>query len=366
MYENLAEALLGSGLALTGLFPIVHVNTIIELLEKVEIADFSLLLAVPLVFGRIPFELIVNAKLGIGNEQQILTATRTNDKQFARNILLHCVVAMIVSLLLYPFYSLFAGFFEKLISPATAILLGGIFAWFLLTQQNKTNSLIIALLAGLTGIILLEKNLPNALFILLTGLYGVPTLLTNQEVKTHSEAKFFPLLVIIGAFIGMSSSFLPAMTPITLTVTALCFLNRNSGTEFVSLNAAVIGSRTVSDFAAMEFLAKGRSSATAKILESGIPVFSTNFLFIAIGIAVAVLFSFLALQAFQRIPSKISFYTKALILLFIGVYVFFTSQLIGVIALSVCGLVGLTCQAFETSKGCLGSCILLPSILYFV
>ncbi len=371
MYVELSEALLGILLGLTGLIPFIHANTVVELTENIAFKNFGLF-AVTLVFTRVCFEFLAAVKFGISSVDNVLTLKNLSEKnnwqgkEALKEMCIHCIGAMTLSLFLFPFYSIAAPVIEKIVSPATPIILAGIFTWFIATQDNKINALIVAGLAGAVGVIIFEKNIQNSLFILLTGLYAIPVLLSKgekQEKGKEEKTNFFPLLIIIGSAIGMSSAFLPAMTPTMLTVIALCFLEKKNTNEFIVLNSSIIGGRTVSDFAAVEFLSKGRSGATAKILENNTFDFAAMYAYISLGIVIAIASSLIAWKIYEKIPSEImnaKFKIIALILIF--AYVFYTSGFIGIIALSVCSLVGLTCSELNIGKAILGTSILFPSI----
>ncbi len=364
MYAELSEALFAVFLSFTGLVPFIHVNTIVELLSGVEFTNFGLFAAV-LVFSRLSFELVANSKLGLASEETVysLGKSKTSRKNI-EIILFHCGAAVLVSILLFPFFSLFAKAAFNLLKPITPVLLIGVFVWFIALQRDKANALLVSLLAGAAGIITLEKNLPNALFILLTGLYAVPFLLRNEAPAAHAVTASNKL-VILGSVIGMSSAFLPAMTPATLTVIALGFLDKQHK-GFVPLNASILGSRTVSDFAAVEFLEKGRSGATAKMLETTSYPFQEIYAYIAIGAALSFVAALIALHVFRFLPSNLGIKTRAITFISIALYVAHTSGALGIASLCTCALIGLTCTELKVGKNTLGSSVLFASLKNYV
>jgi len=386
LLAQFSDFILGCIAGLTGLIPFIHTNTIIELTRDVSFNDFGLF-AVALVFSRLCFEFLANVKFEIATEQNALSIdgikqlnASGREKQTLKIMIYNALLAMLISFLLYPIYSIFGKTTQQALYPVVPIVLIGIFVWFTLTQDNKLNVLIISLLAGICGIIVLEKNIPNALFILLTGLYAVPSLLEkskeeknkaktieqNQAYKESSqtgEKVIFPLFAAVGSLIGMTSAFFPAMTPTMLCVTALFFLNKQKPEYFLALNAAILGSRAVSDFAALEFLSKGRSGATAAMLENNLYNFSTIYSYLVIGIVVAIVAAFIALKLYRFIPTGgLSRKVKIGALIAIFGYVFYTASLVGVIAMATCSLVGLTCNEFKVGRAMLGSSILFPSV----
>ncbi len=368
MSSALSEFLFGVLLGASGLVPFIHANTIIELTNGFEFGNFPLF-AVALVFTRIPFEFVANAKFRISGEESAVGVAEYGKIDSATALeasLAHALPAIFMSIALFPLYSLLGNSINNWIGKVVPVLLLGVFTLFIAAGRNKTSTIVISLLAGVTGVIVLGKSMPNALFILLTGLYALPALLVEGEkIEKGEKAQcgFFPALVIIGSLIGMSSAFLPAMTPTMLTVIALGFMERKAPLEFIALNASIIGSRLVSDFAALEFIGKARSGATARILENHIFTFNETFMYLAIGAGIALLVAFIALKICKFIPdSALSKSTKLLAAGGISLYVLYSSGIPGIAALVVCSLVGLTCSAFNTSKAALGSAIMLPSV----
>ncbi len=367
----MSDFIVGFLLSFTGLIPFLHANTIVGLVGNVKFTEFGLF-AVALVFSRVSFEFLANLKFGVASEETVFSLKKIKELDghcAIRTVLLHCIAAMFVSLVFFPFFSIYAAQIYSIILPATPFLLIAVFVWFVVMQENKINALIIGLLAGAVGIVLLEKNLQNALFILLTGLYAVPMLILKQDVEKKEKVKngkMHGFLILIGSLIGMASAFLPAMTPMVLTVIALGFMEKNKPSEFIGLNASILGSRTVSDFAALEFLSKGRSGATAKMLESQFYNFPTIYIYLLIGISLTIITSFIAFKIFDKFPSgALSAKVRLAALLSIFAYVYSFSNFAGVIALVAGSLVGLTCNAFNVSKGILGSSIIFASVKNF-
>ncbi|MFH0714117.1 MAG: hypothetical protein V1722_05795 [Candidatus Micrarchaeota archaeon] len=359
MYGELSDAALGFLLGPTGLLPFLHANTIVELTKNVDFANFGLF-AAALVFTRLPFELAANS-FGLASENTVLSIGNYNVKP----ILYSCLAAMVVSILFFPFYSLTAGFIAPILKPIAGFLLVVVFTCFIVTQENKFSTLTISLLAGAVGVITLEKNISNSLFILLTGLFAVPMLFEKQE-KTALELTNKNISwkhTVIGSVIGMSSAFLPAMTPAFLTSIAFGVIGKKE--DFLTLNAAVVGSRLVSDFAAVEFIRKGRSGATAKMLENNFFTFTEIATLLLIGLVCAAVAAFVIIKFEHKMPkiheNKL-FLGGALAL--VTAYIFATSGVVGIACLAVCSLVGLTCISNSVNKGALGAAVLFPALLH--
>lgn len=359
MYSELSDATLGFLLGPTGLLPFLHANTIVELTAGVDFTNFGLF-AAALVFTRLPFELAANS-FGLASENTVLSIGNYNVKP----ILYSCLAAMVVSILFFPFYSLTAASVAPVVKLIAGPLLIAVFICFIATQENKLPALVIALLAGAVGIITLEKNISNGLFILLTGLFAVPMLFEKQEETkiTLTNNCISWMHTAIGSVIGMSSAFLPAMTPAFLTSIALGVLKKKE--DFLTLNAAVVGSRLVSDFAAVEFIQKGRSGATAKMIENSFFTFTEIFTLLIIGLACAAAAAFLIIKFERHLPkvheNKL-FLGSAIVL--VTIYIFTTSGVNGIACLAVCSLVGLTCISNSVNKGALGAAVLLPALLH--
>jgi len=365
LLDELSDFILGALFGLSGLAPFFHVNTVVELVKNWQFTSFELF-AVALVFSRLPFEFLAATNANLYGEDTAVAGTNYRSKSLKTN-LLHCVCAMLISLALFPVYSIFASEISPAIKPFLPMVLIGIYLWFLVRQENKIDALIISLLAGGVGIITLDKNLNNALFILLSGLFALPELFvpTKEDKETNDDTNpvgFTPKIAVIGSIISTLSAFFPAMTPAVLSVVSLGFLEKNDD-KFAAMNSSILGSRAVSDFAGIEYVGKGRSGATAAIIERTSLNFSQIYFLVAAGILVAAISAIVVNRLGKKLP-KIELGKKERIgiILLMFLYVLYSSNIIGVVAFATCGLVGLTCKMFGTSRAVLGAAVLFASL----
>ena len=371
LLNELSDILIGSILGLSGLIPFVHVNTIIEILIEFDYTNSSFFIA-SLVFARLPLELLA-ATRGLTGADVAIAINSFKRVTSLELVLFNCIAGMLVALALFPAFSIIAPLIYPFVKDAAPVAVAGVLLWFLATEKNKYAFLIV-ILAGAAGIIILSKNLNNGLLILLTGLYGAPSLLfeekeekqiiedqqTPSPTSTVQKTKTDSLLLIsIGSITGMASSFLPAMTPAMLAIVLLAFFNQWN--RFVLLYSSLIGSRAVSDFAAMEFLQKGRSGATATLLGEKFFSFTETYLLILVGIAVAIAFCFIAIKLNNVMP-QFSKTVKLCFVLLMFIYVFYSDGFIGIAAFATCISIGLTATVFKVGKPALGGSIAFAAI----
>ncbi len=372
LLNELSDIIIGSALGLSGLIPFVHVNTIIEILTKFNYTNSSFFI-VSLVFARLPLELLA-ATRGLTGADIAIAINSFKRITNLELILFNCVAGMLVALALFPIFSIIAPPIYPIIRDVAPVAVAGVLLWFLSTQKNKY-AILIVMLSGAAGIIILSKNLNNGLLILLTGLYGAPSLLFEEkeeekpsvedEQKTNStsiaqKTKVGSLFLIsIGSITGMASSFLPAMTPAMLAIVLLSFFSQSN--QFASLYSGLIGSRAVSDFAAMEFLQKGRSGATATLLGEKFFSFTETYLLILAGIAVTIVFCFLAIKLNNIMP-EFSKTTKRCFVLLMFIYIFYSDGFTGIAAFATCISISLAATVFKVGKPALGGSIAFAAI----
>ncbi len=389
---GLAGVFAGIAMGITGIVPFLHVNTIVELTSGYFAGSALQWFVVLLVFSRIPFEFIAGVKV-IGSSQDSVfslhpfqkLAQRGESKKALILALSHCTAGMAVALLLFPVVSLAAPAVYPIAKQLTAALLILIFGAFILLNKNQLDAATLACLAGALGIIVLEKNIAsNALFFLLSGLFAVPVLLEGVEEKQTStqnkelykpqtiqtkpvqtQPRFFKSLAIVGGLIALAAEFLPGISVTILTALALLFFNGKEE-EFISLNAAIIGGRAVGDFAALEFISKARSGATAAIMENfSSYAFTTAIVQIIVGTAAFAVLAWIALKIFDKVNfawlEKKGIRLAIVLLLF--AYAFLVDGTGGLIVLAVSSLVGLTALNFQCGRAVLSSVVVFPAIV---
>ncbi len=266
---------------------------------------------------------------------------------------------------------------------------------------GRTRAAALLLSSGLLGFIVLNGRLPgdpilpgfqeNLLFPLLTGLFGVPTLLLSlgprrlppQEDRAEAQVGFKEAAkgAIIGSFVG----WLPGVTSTAGSVIGTMAGRKgdrdphSSARSFITMVSAVGTSSAVFSLVALAAIGRGRSGAMLAVREvlgseglvSGTSQPSAAFALLLLAVFVASLFGYfatlflgrsigrrLAGADLRRMTSVVLAGLVLLVLLFTGIG--------GALVLVSSTLLGLIPPLIGVSRVHLTGCLLVPIIVFFM
>jgi putative membrane protein len=253
---------------------------------------------------------------------------------------------------------------------------------FLISQakKTKTKAIIIFLLAGFLGLASMNLGLQQPLLPLLTGLFGTSTIIHSIKSKTlvpKQKIKKFKL----------NKKILIKPTIATVLVSPICSFFPGLG----SSQAAIIGSEITGELDREQFLIlvgsintlvmsisfvtlflfqKSRTGAASaisqltKLTTTDITIILTTVLCATIlAIPIALNASKIIAKHIHKIPyTKISF----IVLVALIIIVAYFTGVVGLLALTVSTLLGLTCIEFEARRSFLMGAILIPTIIFYL
>ena len=343
---------------LTGLLPFAHTNLVLQFIEHnallVSVTAFTHLAfeSVPAVFFSLPSEAHSASVLPAHS-----LALKGRATQAFQSVLRGLVEGLFWAFLLYSFsfiaYPALHPFFKEWSWLAlTALCLA--FFW----SEKRAWGAAVFLLSGTLGF-LCFSFFSNALFPLLTGLFGVPLLLgsSGETVEERGAAELKPSKnCFLGALAGFFSPLLPAVNPALLASSAFLFLER-SASSYLFFASALASSKTVFDFAAKSALGVSRSGAAAAF-DGG--------LFEIMAGAAALLASVFLLFIFSR---QLAAFSKTLnnpkaFLFAVAIAVYWLNGFPGLFVLASASCIGLLALEAGVRKANAAGALILPSILY--
>lgn len=266
--------------------------------------------------------------------------------------------------------------------------------------RKKMIALAIFLCSGILGFIVLHGKLPsnplfpgtsdNLLFPLLSGLFGVPSLILSlgrskippQESKPHASINFGDAMkgTVIGALVGWC----PGVTSTTGAVIASFITSKkkldpiDSSKDFITMVSALGTSATVFNLVALTTIGKGRSGAMLAVreiigpqeidasLNQISPVFSlmlfSIFFASLIGFALTIVFGKRISKKLENVDTK---RINLVVLLFLISLVLLMTGPIGFIVLVAATCLGLLPPLIGVKRVQLTGCLLLPIIIFF-
>jgi putative membrane protein len=250
-------------------------------------------------------------------------------------------------------------------------------------KNSKMWALIIFLLSGVLGIATLSlPNLKNPLFPLLSGLFGISTLIISlsDRVKIPPQKITFPklknkeLTKTMGSSLvaGGLCSFLPGLGPAQAAIIGSEFYKKITNEGFLILIGGLNTINMVLSFVALFLLNKARNGAIvviSKIMKS--VTLQDIILFFSVALiagSIAVFLTIKITKIFSKVFSKINYrkLVVSIICLIIIMVFLLSSKFMGLLILFVSTFTGILPVKLGIGRNHLMGCLLLPVILYFL
>jgi len=372
----LREALLGLLLGtFTGITPGIHVNTLASMLRGAGLGSvvlFSMGLThtfldvVPSTFLGVPDE---GTALGVLPAHRLVLSGK--GLEVVRIALVSSFLAVLFFIPLIPLYLLLALLYEPVFGKFAVLLL---IALLILTERGvkRLYALFVVLLSGLLGLLILSLPLNEPFYALLTGLFGVPVMVSSLVAGTRRmepgspELEMCPrklvLFSFLGTLFGTVSSLFPAFTSSQAALIGT-FVSRDER-SFLTIVYSVNTANFL--FAFLNFLETGRErNGIVTLMEPLSLKALPAFLLVALFVGLAVLLygeplaGFLA-GALSRLPYR---FVNISVLVFLVLLAFIFDGLPGLLALLASSIVGYLAVLLGVKRtACMGS-LMLPVLV---
>jgi putative membrane protein len=251
--------------------------------------------------------------------------------------------------------------------------------------RGRALAALLILLSGLLGLTVMDGALPfeelsgldlGLMFPLLTGLFGLPSLLASGQggVPAQEEPVLRPRTSsgVLGALAGAAVGWFPGITS-TAGVVLLTSLDRRSDdpARFITMVSAVGTASAAFGLLALAVAFKGRSGALLAVKEvlggDALPFdqFPGLLLSVLIGCAIGYLLLLRLGRAFaQRVPrANVPLLNRTLLIMLVALVAAFTG-VPGLIVLGTATLLGLVPTSLGVARIHLTGCLLLPVLMY--
>lgn len=291
--------------------------------------------------------------------------------------------ALVLSILLYPVLLPVVPFLYSLIEPYIGIILILIVIFMIFRDKKKLWAILVFLLSGTLGILVFSwHSLKNPLFPLLSGLFGISTLLISLKDKTiipeqkiQNKTDLKPLITVKALLSGQFSGFLTAILPgvgaATAAVISLQLTRKLGDNGFMILMGSINTVNFILSILTLQVLGKARNGSIIAVKEL-LTSINTEYVFIFLatvlvsgGIA-AILTLKLGLL-FSKYISKVNY--KMLVMSIISMIILLTLVLTGfkgILILIISTFIGLIPAIVKVKRIHAMGCLLLPVIFYFI
>ncbi|MFA6072797.1 MAG: tripartite tricarboxylate transporter permease [Candidatus Woesearchaeota archaeon] len=286
--------------------------------------------------------------------------------------LLFCAILYVflekLLLLIYPFAELYIWQMIFVVSLFMIFSSGPLF-----------RNIFVFLSAGILGVLVLGARMNEPLFPLLTGMFGIATLIfsLNEEngipeqtfSKTTNVKKLKGFLIVgVGTITGFLTAVLPGIGASTAAAAGSSLFKEKEAGDFLILIGAITTVNFFMSIAALNVLGKARNGAIValmKLVEK--PPVSLMIMAALISAGIAVFISFMLAKWFIKITKKMNYSLLAKIV--IGILILLTfifSGFIGIYVLIISSSIGLYCNYKGIPRSLMMACIMMPVMMYFV
>ena len=252
----------------------------------------------------------------------------------------------------------------------------------LFREKNKLLAIFIFILSGFFGLVVFNFNMQNPLFPMLSGIFGISTLLISIKDKNkipkqedskeiHINFKDSFKAISSGQFSGMLTAIFPGLGSAQAAIIAMQITTNLKENGFLVLIGAINTANFTMSLATLYVLNKARNGsivAISQLVESfGI---KEIIMFLCISLIAASISVFLALKigkVFAKFISKVNY---KLVVISIISLIFILSLILtgplGIFVLLIGTFIGIIPALSGISRTHAMGCLLLPVIFYFV
>lgn len=383
----------------TGLVPGVHINLVAAILLSASpfllqfinpITLAALIVAMSIAHTFLDF--IPSVYLGIANEDTAMGALPGHKmllSGMAHEAVKLTVIGGILGLATIILAMPAALFIVPGIYSGVEPMIGWILLFFILflilneaDSNSKFWSFFIFMLSGVFGIFALGiPNVPNALFPMLAGLFGVSLLINGlnsriilPEQDSEKEVRLPKKLVLKSSFAGALAasmvSIFPGLGPAQAAALVEKFFRRMGDYGYLIVIGCINTVSMVFALITTYTIGKARNGSIVAVDEiTGIGI-NELALFVAVSVIAACFAAFLTLKIsriFCRAISRVNYRLLCVcVICFVIILTVVFSGFIGLLILSVATSIGMLSVLLKTPKSYSMGCLLLPVILWFL
>lgn len=296
------------------------------------------------------------------------------------------LMCLIVVILIIPIMIPFVPKIYSFIQPFIGWILIGVVVFMLLKEKGlngKFWGFFVFLISGVLGLIVLNwPNLEQPLFPMLSGLFGISTLLTslsnNAEVPKQYITESLNVsrknkFKAIGAavFSGSLTGMFPGLGSAQAAIISMQIVGNIGNHAFLILVGGINTVNFVFSLVTLYTLQKARNGAIVAVLEITKSIGMQELVtFLCAALITGGIATFLALfitRGFSKLISKINYRKLCIgVISMISVLVLYFSGFIGVLILVVSAGIGIVPALIGVKRSNAMGCLLLPVILYFI
>ncbi|MFH1506038.1 MAG: tripartite tricarboxylate transporter permease [archaeon] len=291
------------------------------------------------------------------------------------------LLGLLFSIGLAPLLIYVVDFIYPLLKPLIGYILLGVVVFMVLRDKQRKWALLLFVLAGVLGLIVLNMpNLSNPLFPLLSGLFGVSTLVISlkdkvnippQKVDKELKIEKSKVLTAAGAgtFAGFLTSLFPGLGPAQGAVIATQII-KITNESFLIVIGAISTVNFVLSLVTLYVLEKARNGAiiaVSQLIKPDLNIIIIIFISVLIVAGIVTILALKLSSGFSKLICKVNYKAMVLgIIVLICVLSVVLSGWIGFFVLIVASGLGLLAPLKDIARNHSMGVLLMPVILYFL
>lgn len=291
--------------------------------------------------------------------------------------------ALLLSILLFPLFVPLAQWIYPLIKEYVGYLLIAVACFMILRDRKKVWALIIFLLSGIFGVLVLTfPGLSDPLFPMLSGLFGISTLLVSLFENEHLPPQAYSSEIALqkgttvkalvsGQFSGWLTSLLPGLGAAQAAIISLQVTRKLGDQGFMILLGSINTVSFVLSLVTFYVLDKARNGSVVAlqhfIAEPSVQVIIVFLSSALIAGSIGLLLALFIGKLFAHFIVNVNYHLLIMgVILFVTILVIIVTGWIGLLVLVISTAIGIIPAILKTQRTHAMGCLLLPVILFFV
>jgi putative membrane protein len=385
---------------ITGLTPGIHVNLISLIL--ISLSSYFLGFTSPIVLGVFIIAMAVthtfldsipsiflgapDADMALGVLPGHKLLLEGKGFEAVKLTLIGSLSCLIITIILIPLMIPIVPKIYEFVKPFIGYILIFVVLYMIIIEKKFSKisaSLFIFILSGSLGLIVLNwPNFKQPLFPMLTGLFGISTLIISLQQKSKIpkqkvtetikvEKKITLKAIAAGVFSGSLTAIFPGLGAAQASILGMALVGNIGAYGFMILIGGINTVNFTFSLATLYSLQKARNGAVVAVLEILKSIdLNTLIIFLCTALITGAIATFLTLKIskiFAKLITKINYKKLCIgIITFITILVFIFSQSYGLLVLIVSTAIGMIAPLIGVKRSHAMGCLMLPVILFFI
>lgn len=382
---------------ITGITPGIHINLVSALIFAFSSILLNhtqpIILVIAITSMAIThtfLDIIPTTFLGAPNADDALTALPAHKLllegkggEAIRLAIIGSFLGLVTSIILTPLIIYLVGISYPIIKNYIATILICVSLYIIWKSKSKVTAATLFIFTGVLGLAVFNmKTLEQPLFPLLSGLFGVSSLIISLKAKTTIPKQITTDKIIINKIrlakntilsliSSVLTSFLPGLTSSHTTIIASTIAKTRDPREYLIINNSINTTSMILSFIALFSIDKARNGAVV-VISNFINDFTKIHLIILL--ATALISSFIAIILALKLNSLFCKYIEKVnysklcigIISFLVLMVIIMTGYLGLIVLITAAAIGIIPKLLNIENTHLMGCLIVPVVIYFI